>query len=69
MVGHAQTSQCVNTVAEGHLAKKEVIAGFGLEVGITRCVSGCADGGEASRGVCGWGIKPNLDSNCCLQSI
>lgn len=31
-----------------------------LEVGITSCVSGCAHGGEASRGVCGWGIKPKV---------
>lgn len=47
-------------VAEGDLAKKEVIAGWGLEVEITSCVSGCAHGGEASRGVYGWGIKPKV---------
>lgn len=47
-------------VAEGDLAKKKVIAGCGLGAGITSCVSGCAHGGEASRGVYGWGIKPKV---------
>lgn len=60
MVGHAQTSRCVNTIAEGDLAKKESIAGCGLEVGITSCVSGCAHEGEASRSVYGWGIKSKV---------
>lgn len=53
-------SLCKHCVAEGDLAKKEIIAGCGLEVGITSCVSGCPHGGEASRGVCGWGIKPKV---------
>lgn len=61
VVGRAQTSHCVNSVAEGDLAKKkEAIAGCGLEVGITSCISVCAHGGEASRGVYGWGIKPKV---------
>lgn len=56
-----------SSVAEAGLAKQEVIAGCGLEAGITGCVSGCAHGGEAPRGVCGWGIEPKVVVSECLS--